>query len=345
MRIIDARALFPYQLTMSKERCLLTGLAGLGLFAAGYLAGQQDLRQGGGNPSRQAHAAGLPDQGETAGPLQMRTKSSPSPRPAAEKQTGYRKIVEMVSKGELRIDGVSINSENFLPGDKVAEFFGLSEDELAKMKQLGLERLQEKQRRELSLAKVSEVSGSGMVVDLPDDPEFAATEAARFTEDIHQNFGPDVAAMLQKSIEGVYGDLDSPRHVRYSLTRRDDLANLPINAPQEIRAIYGEMYDYKLSINCNEDGSFMANEQECPERRQLIGGHHEPQRPQTGRPPPALPLPLGAGDGAQVGGPFRGAAHDPSGKVRIACVFQPATVADRRYKPGCAEINFAVGEI
>ena len=25
--------------------------------------------------------------------------------------------------------------------------------------------------------------------------------------------------------------------------------------------MHEEMYDYKLSINCNEDGSFMANEQ------------------------------------------------------------------------------------
>lgn len=100
-----------------------------------------------------------------------------------------------------------------------------------------------------------------MVVDLPADPEFAAAEAARFTEDIHQGFGSDVAAMLQKSIEGAYGDSASPRHVRYNLTLRDDLANLPADAPQETRAMYEGMYDYKLSINCNKDGSYMTDEQ------------------------------------------------------------------------------------
>lgn len=73
--------------------------------------------------------------------------------------------------------------------------------------------------------------------------------------------GGKVAAMLQKSIEGAYGDLDSTRHVRYSLTRRDDMADGTSSMSQETRAMLEGMHDFKLSINQNEDGTYMSNAQ------------------------------------------------------------------------------------
>ncbi len=171
----------------------------------------------------------------------------------------YRKIVDMVSKKELRIDGVEIDYGNFLPGKKVAEFFGLSDEQLAEMKKIGIERLQEKQKRELSLTKINEASDFGIVFDVPADPAFAASEATRFTEQIAQRFGPDVAAMLQPSIEAAYGDLTYPRHVRYKLTLSKNQA--PANASEETRAMYEGLYDYTLSTNQNEDGSYMTDAQ------------------------------------------------------------------------------------
>lgn len=158
-----------------------------------------------------------------------------------------------------------IDNQNFLPGDKVGEFFDLSDEQLGEMKRLGLNRLREKQNREQSLAKIHKVSETGVVFDLPADPEFATAEAARFVEDLSLAFGADVAAMLQPSISEAYGDSTSPRHVRYNLTRRDDLANVP-NASQEIRAMYEGMYNCNTQINQNEDGSYMTDENGNPLR-------------------------------------------------------------------------------
>lgn len=146
--IIGARDLSLYQSNMGKERWLLFGLAGLGLFAAGYLAGRQGSEINGGGSTTLTLPAREPVARDSFATFSERTKLRQNQSPAAEKQTGYRKIVEMVSKGELRIEGVDINYGNFLPGEKVAEFFGLSEEQLAEMKRIGFERLQEKQRRE-----------------------------------------------------------------------------------------------------------------------------------------------------------------------------------------------------
>jgi hypothetical protein len=65
--------------------------------------------------------------------------------------------------------------------------------------------------------------------------------------------------MLQPTITQAYGDCNALRHVRYSLTPRDDLANVP-NATEEIRAMYEGMYDFKTQTNQNEDGSYMKDE-------------------------------------------------------------------------------------
>lgn len=240
---------------------MFAGLAGLGLFAAGYLVGRPDVGANAGESGSSTRTADRPNRQDPLESGSEPIRAKPAQKSADGKQAGYRKIVEMVRKGELRINGVDINGENFLPGDKVAEFFDLSGDQLAEMKRLGLERLQEKKNREQSLAKIQEVSESGMVFDLPADPDFSAIKAAQFTEDLRRTFGPDVAAMLQPSIETAYSESVAPRYVRYSLTRRDELANLPADAPKEVRASYEGMYDYKISTNQNEDGSYMRNEQ------------------------------------------------------------------------------------
>ncbi len=122
-------------------------------------------------------------------------------RAADKALTSYRKIVNMVSAGELQINGVGINSENFSPDNKVAEFFGLSEDQIEEMKRIGQEHLQKLRDRQTSLAKVQEVSETGIVFDLPADPEFAKMEVAGFIGDLGRAFGTDVAAMLQPSVE------------------------------------------------------------------------------------------------------------------------------------------------
>ncbi|MEO5714613.1 MAG: hypothetical protein ABIT37_14095 [Luteolibacter sp.] len=242
------------------KRWLFAGLAGLGLFAAGFLMGRQGIEKNAGL-SLKPDTTRLPNERDSSGPLAERTRTRSAQRPIDEKNSSYSKIVDMVSRGELRISGVDINSENFMPGEKMAEFFGLSGEQLAEMKRLGLERLREKQNHEQTLAKIQEVSESGMVLDLPADPAFAAAEAAKFTESISQSFGPDVADMLQTSVKEVYRDFDAPRHVRYNMTRNDSLANLPANAPQEIRAMQEGLRDFKVSINQDEDGSYMKDPQ------------------------------------------------------------------------------------
>jgi len=178
-------------------------------------------------------------------------------------------MVEMVAEGKLRISGVQIDSQSFMPGDQVGEFFGLSDDQLEEMKRLGFERLRERQNREQSLAMVHEVSDSGIVFELPADSEFSSAQAAEFTEDLRRAFGPDVAAMLEPSINQAYADSAAPRLVRYRLTRRDELANVP-NASEEIRAMHAGMHHFSIPVNQNEDGSFMTDEQGMS----LRGGSH-----------------------------------------------------------------------
>lgn len=233
---------------MEKVRWVLAGVVGLGLFAAGYLVGRPDI---GGNASGSGSSPLISRRPNRQDPLESlaeRTKAKSAQTPADGKQAGYRKIVDMVSKGELRIDGVQIASDTFSPGIKVGEFFDLSGEQLAEMKRLGLARLRERQNREQSLAKIHEISESGIVFDLPADREFAAAEAAQFVEDLSLAFGADVAAMLQPSISDAYGECNAPRHIRYSLTRRHELA-------------HGGMCDCTTRINQNEDGSFMTDKQ------------------------------------------------------------------------------------
>jgi hypothetical protein len=245
---------------MEKLRWVLAGVVGLGLFSAGYLVRGSDVEKDAGGSENSTRTAHRPNRQDSPESLPERKRAKAAQKPADGQQASYRKIVDMVSKGKLRIDGVQIDSQSFLPGDQVGEFFGLSDEQLNEMKRLGFERLRERENREQSLAKIHEVSEAGMVFDLPADSEFATTEAARFVEDLSLAFGPDVAAMLHPSVSDAYGDFGFSRHVRYSLTRRDDMGDLPANAPKELRAMHEAMYDFKIQTNQNEDGSYMEDD-------------------------------------------------------------------------------------
>ncbi len=243
---------------MDKSRYLLAGVVGLGLFAAGYLTGRQSSKDVTATPvstNRNVRLAGGQDS-PMADRERARTRSAR--RPTDEKKGGYRKLFEMVSEGKLQLDGVRINNENFLPDRNVAEFFGLSEEQVAEMKLIGLERLRKRQDREHGRAIVQEVSETGIVFDLPPDPEFAAAEAAAFVEDLSRAFGPEVAAMLQPSVEQAYQDSKFPSHVRYVLTPRP-LPEAAENASEEIREMLKGQYEYTISSNQNEDGSYMTD--------------------------------------------------------------------------------------
>jgi len=213
---------------MKKPHLLLAAITALGGFGVGYLTGQSAKTENASDASSSPSATRQPSHGNepstiaehSATKSRARTANADSV-PSPEK--GFsRRIVAMMSSGELQVGGVDINGDSLLPGDKVKEFLDLTDDQLETMKQMGRQRLRAKQEHEQSITNIVKASESELVFDIPGDPVFAKEEKEAFTEAIRKEFGPDVAAVLQESIKNAYREFDFPRHVRYTLSPRPD---------------------------------------------------------------------------------------------------------------------------
>jgi hypothetical protein len=250
---------------MTKGHLLLAGIAALAVFGLGYLTGQSAKTDSAGDASSSPSASRQAGHGDAASSTDPHSATKPKTRsanadpvPSAEK--GFsRRIVAMMSAGELMVNGVAINGDTLMPDEKVKEFLDLTDEQLETMKQMGRERLQAKEQHEESITKVLKSSDNEIVFDVPGDPAFAAEEKETYIEEIRKEFGPDVAAVLQTSIGYAYREFDFPRHVRYTLTPHAD--RIPEDAPPEIRQMMESQRDFKLSVNQNEDGTYMTGDQ------------------------------------------------------------------------------------
>jgi hypothetical protein len=249
---------------MKKPHLLLAAITALGGFGVGYLTGQSAKTENASDASSSPSATRQPSHGNepsstaehSATKSRTRTANA-DPVPSPEKNFS-RRIVAMMNSGELEVGGVGINGESLMPGDKVKEFLDLTDDQLETMKQMGRQRLQAKQEHEQSITNIVKASESELVFDIPGDPAFAKQEKEAFTEAIRKEFGPDVAAVLQESIKDAYREFEFPRHVSYSLSPRPD--PVPDDAHGDIRELLGGLRDFKVSVNQDEDGNYMTDE-------------------------------------------------------------------------------------
>ncbi|MEK7951768.1 hypothetical protein [Luteolibacter soli] len=252
---------------MKQGRILLTIIAALIIFTLGYLTGQSSKTSStadtSSSPSTSNHSAHASSSSDPS-PTNTNTKSKPRPQntdpiPSPEKNFS-RRIVAMMSKGELSVNGVSINGDSLMPDNKVKEFLDLTDDQLETMKQIGRDQLQAEQEHERSITKVLKVSEGEFICEIPADPDFQATQTAALTEKIRKEFGPDVAAVLQTSIAQAYAEYQAPRHVQLTLARDPRYAAVEGNLAPDARAMIEGIRNVTVSVNQNDNGTFMTDE-------------------------------------------------------------------------------------
>ncbi|MCW1925073.1 hypothetical protein OKA05_21105 [Luteolibacter arcticus] len=246
---------------MGRGRLVFAGIAGLGFFGLGYLAGRSADANDASEGDAHHASAGEGKQGSRggAGTADGRAATKSGTRTVSQEQALSRRVVGMMSDGKLTIPGVDFRGDSLQPGEQVKEFFDLSDEEFEAMKEMGRERLRKREDHEQSLAKIREASEDRMIFDVPADPGFAEAQRAEFGEEVRKVFGRDVAAALQLSIDQAYREFEFPRHVNYSLKWREN--TVADNAPPEIRAMLEGMHDFKIGVNTNEDGSYMTDAQ------------------------------------------------------------------------------------
>jgi hypothetical protein len=251
---------------MKKPHQLLAAITGLGGFGLGYLTGQSaktgNASDASSSPSatRQAGHGNQPSSIAEHSATKSKTRNASADSVPSPEKGLSRRVVAMMSAGELQVGGVDINGDSLMPGEKVKEFLDLTDEQFETMKQIGRQRLQAMQEHEQSITNnIVKVSEQEMVFDILADPAFAEREKDAFTEEIRKEFGPDVAAVLQSSIKEAYREFAFPRHVRYTLSPRPD--PVPDSAKGEIRQMLEGLRDFKIGVNQNEDGTYMTDEQ------------------------------------------------------------------------------------
>ncbi|MEK7951767.1 hypothetical protein [Luteolibacter soli] len=256
---------------MKKAPLLLLAITGLGGFTLGYLTGQSskatntgDTTSSPSTASHDTHASSSSDPSATNTKSKPRTANTDSV-PTPEKNFS-RRIVAMMSKGDLVVNGVSINGDTLMPEEKVKEFLDLTDDQFETLKQIGRDQLQQRQQHEQATLKMVKSTADEIVFDLPADPAFAARQKESYIEALRKELGPDVAAVLQSSAGAACDGFLHPRHVRYTLTPRKD--SIPENMPPQLRRTFEAMYNFTTSVNQNEDGTYMTDERGVT----LLGG-------------------------------------------------------------------------